>query len=227
MYTEHGSIAITIIIIALGFASTWPINIFIHPYRTKSILTSLNRFIFYSRSFFFFFFLLSPIGAFHALPFSARSLLEIDIAFKVFIASRSRFSHSQAQTHTGIDIRENETILTEMACQNHQHFILHKKCVSWYRFHGMYFVAAALLLYTPRTPFSNFCTKSISSLEMITCAIHRNTTNICVVYGLCIPKNRWLCIDLNWYISANMCMRPLRVFESEMRHRWRTRSRFV
>lgn len=100
----------------------------------------------------------STIGLSHALPFSARSLLEIDIAFKVFIAFLSRFSHTHR--HTGIDIRENETILNEMACQNHQHFILHKKCVSWYRFHHIYFVAAAFVVYiyhyrtSAQNPFS-------------------------------------------------------------------------
>lgn len=62
MNTENGSIAITIIIIALGFESTWPINIFIHPYKRNRFrhrwIVLFFILIYFS---FLFFFLLSTI----------------------------------------------------------------------------------------------------------------------------------------------------------------------
>lgn len=59
-----------------------------------------------------------------SISFSTRSLHEIDIALKVFIAFCSRF-------HTDVSkLRIRNPILTEMTCQNHQHFIFHTRNVS-------------------------------------------------------------------------------------------------
>lgn len=144
MYTENGSNAITIIIIALGVESTWPINIFIHS-SMRNRFRHLSIVLFFILTHFSFLFFVFLFTIDHSLSltlshFQLDALQEIDIAFKVFIA----FSFTIC-SHTGIDNRENETILTEMACQNHQHFISFaqsEKCVSWYRFQNIYFVAA-------------------------------------------------------------------------------------
>lgn len=63
---------------------------------------------------------------------------------------------------------------------------------------------------------------------MIGCAIHRNMR---MNGKVCISKNKWLSIDLNWCVCVYKCehvnARLSRVFESKMRHSHRTRSRCI
>lgn len=98
--------------------------------------------IFYFHSVFFF---SIAIGVSHTLPFSARSLLEIDIAFKVFIAFCSRCSHSQSHRYRH-SRKWNHINWNGVSKPSKFYFAQGKKCVSRYRFHNIYFVAAALRL---------------------------------------------------------------------------------